>query len=341
MAIVEHLIAESFGTHIGKYQERLKVTKKGDVLQQAPLLHLRSVHILSEGVSLSADTIKACSEQGIPIFFIDSMGEAYSSLYASGLVGTVITRREQLRAYDDARGVHIALAVASAKIHNQAATLRYLAKNRADDPVGKSLIADAARVADYIAKLDNLPHTGIIDDIRQPILSIEANAAHTYWEAVRMIIPTSYGWERREGRGATDPMNVLLNYGYGMLYGQIEQAIVLAGLDPFAGYIHTDRPGKPSLTLDMIEEFRSIVVDRAVIGLLTRNFTVDFTEQGRLSDETKRAFATHILERYNTKMRYPTDRFAIKHIIQTQSRQLASYLRRDSPAYNGFKVGAG
>lgn len=340
MPVIEHLIAEQFGTHIGKYQERLKVTKKGDVLMQAPLLHLQSVHILSEGVSLSADVIKACAERGIPIFFVDSMGDAYSSLYASGLVGTVITRREQLRAYDDARGIHIALAIASAKINNQAATLRYLARNR-DDQIGKSLLGYATTVSNYIAKLDTLPITGTIDDIRQPILSIEANAAQTYWEAVRMVIPPEYKWEKREGRGATDPVNVLLNYGYGMLYGQIERAIVLAGLDPFAGFIHTDRPGKPSLTLDMIEEFRSVIIDRAVIGLLTRNFEVIFTEHGRLADECKKTFATHIIERYDTKMRYPTDRYALKHIIQMQARSLASYVRRDAPEYKGFRVGTG
>ena len=244
MPVIKHLIAEQFGTHIGKYQERLKVTRKGDVLMQAPLLQLQSVHILSEGVSVSADVIKACAERGIPIFFVDSMGEAYSSLYASGLVGTVITRREQLRAYDDTRSIHIALAIASAKIHNQSATLRYLAKNR-DDQIGKSLLGYATSVTDYLAKLDTLPLTGTIDDIRQPILSIEANATHTYWEAVRMVIPPEYGWEKREGRGATDPMNVLLNYGYGMLYGQIERSIVQPGLDPFSGFIHTDRQGKP------------------------------------------------------------------------------------------------
>lgn len=340
MPVIEHLIAEQFGTHIGKYQERLKVTYKGEVLIQAPLLHLQSVHILSEGVSISADVIQACAERGIPIFFIDSLGEAYASLYASGLVGTVITRREQLRAYDDGRGIHIGLAIAAAKIHNQAATLRYLARNR-DDAVGKSLIGYAANMSDYQAKLDSLPTTGMMDDIRQMVLSIEANAAQTYWEAVRMVIPTDYGWEKREGRGATDPMNVLLNYGYGMLYGQIERALVLAGLDPFAGFIHTDRPGKPSLTLDMIEEFRSVIVDRTVIGLLTRHFEVVFTEQGRLADDCKKAFATHILERYETKMRYPTDRYALKHIIQMQARSLASYVRGDAPQYTGFRVGTG
>ena len=93
--------------------------------------------------------------------------------------------------------------------------------------------------------------------------------------------------------------------------------------------------------MDKIEEFRSVIVDRTVIGLLTRNFAVAFTEYGRLADDCKKTFATHILDRYETKMRHPTDRYALKHIIQMQARSLASYVRRDAPEYKGFRVGAG
>jgi CRISPR-associated protein Cas1 len=77
-------------------------------------------------------------------------------------------------------------------------------------------------------------------------------------------MPEQYDWPGREGRGAQDPLNSLLNYGYGILYGQVEQAIILAGLDPYAGFLHADRPGKPSLTLDLIEEFRQVAIDRVV-----------------------------------------------------------------------------
>src|SRR5690606_34118664 len=73
--IVEHLIADVFGSHLGKYSERLKVTKGKETLAQAPLLHLRSVTINSRGVSISADALEACCERGIPIFFLDSIGE--------------------------------------------------------------------------------------------------------------------------------------------------------------------------------------------------------------------------------------------------------------------------
>ena len=139
MAIVDHLIADTFGTHIGKYSERLKVTQKGKVLMQAPLMHLATVSVLSRGVSISADALQACCERGIPIYFLNSIGHPYASVYASGLAGTVITRREQMRAFDDERGIYLALSFAEGKIQNQAITLKYLARSRKETDLGEEL----------------------------------------------------------------------------------------------------------------------------------------------------------------------------------------------------------
>src|SRR5690554_7089442 len=132
MAIVEHLVAEEFGCHIGKYSERLKITQGGATLAQAPLLHLQSVTIASHGVSISADAIHACCERGIPIHFVSGRGEVYASLYAAGLTGTILTRRAQLEAYHDERGGLAGVAFATGKIRNQAASLKYLAKSGAE-----------------------------------------------------------------------------------------------------------------------------------------------------------------------------------------------------------------
>ncbi|MER3513307.1 MAG: CRISPR-associated endonuclease Cas1, partial [Chloroflexota bacterium] len=81
------------------------------------------------------------------------------------------------------------------------------------------------------------------------------------------------------------------NYGYGILYGQVERALVLAGLDPYAGFIHVDRPGKPSLVLDLIEEFRQAVVDRTVLGLVNKGVALEQDEEGRLTEGTRRMLA--------------------------------------------------
>jgi CRISP-associated protein Cas1 len=337
MPIVTHLVADQFGSHIGKYSERLRVTQRGETLAQAPLLHLESVHILNHGVSLSADALEACCERGIPVFFLDSIGTPYAAVYSAGLVGTVITRREQMRAYDDWRGGHFGLRIAEGKITNQATTLKYLAKTRKDTPQGEALQLAATEVMDYSAWLTRLQGERI-DELRDGILAAEGNAAKRYWSAVREVIPAEYGWTAREGRGALDPINSLLNYGYGILYGQIERALVLAGLDPFAGFLHADRPGKPSLTLDLIEEFRQMAVDRVVFGLANRRYTIEQDEKGRLSEATRKGYAEHILDHLQAGVRYGTERVPLAQAIQKQARRLVAFVRGDAPEYVAYKA---
>lgn len=337
--IVEHLIADTFGTHIGKYSERLQITQDKHALAQAPLLHLKSVLIVSRGVSISADALEACCERGIPVFFIDNQGDCYASLYAPGLIGTVLTRREQLRAYDDERGGSFARAIAAAKIHNQAATLKYLAKTREETTpkLAQELKLCAGEVLDWTASLDKWEGF-TVDDMREHVLAAEGNAARIYWGAAKHVIPEHYAWTGRHGRGAQDPINSLLNYGYGILYGQIEQAILLAGLDPYAGFLHADRPGKPSLVLDLIEEFRQVAIDRLVFGLAARRFTVEEDERGMLASATRRSFADKVLEHLNATVRYDGKRVPLRIVIQTQARELAAYLKGHRPHYPAFKA---
>jgi CRISPR-associated protein Cas1 len=340
MAVVDHLIADTFGTHIGKYQGRLKITKRKEVLAQAPLLHLRSVTVASTGVSISADALRACCELGIPVHFVSSRGEVYASLYSAGLTGTILTRRSQLEAYRDRRGKHVAVAFATAKIRNQAATLKYLAKTRTESApqAAGALRLCAGEVADYEEKLRHL-EGATCEDVRQTVLTVEGHAAKRYWAAVRAVVPDKYGWQAREGRGATDPVNSLLNYGYGILYAQVERAIVLAGLDPYAGFIHADRPGKPSLVLDLIEEFRQVAVDRVVFGLVNRQFVVEQDESGRLSEETRRGLATHVLDHLEAGVRYEGKRQPLGVALQSQARHLATFLRGDREEYDAFQAG--
>lgn len=339
MPIVEHLIADTFGTHIGKYSERLKITRAKETLAQAPLLHLKSVFVTSRGVSVSADALEACAERGIPVIFVDGYGNNYATVYSSGLTGTVLTRRAQLLAYYDWRGLQFALHIAEGKIRNQSATLKYIAKNRkeSEPDLYQELQLCADEVLDSIALLDRL-EAQTVDDARNRILAAEGNAARRYWAAVGAVLPASYGWPGRLGRGATDPLNSLLNYGYGILYSLIQQAIMLAGLDPYAGFLHADRPGKPSLVLDLIEEFRQVAIDRLVFGLANRDFTVEQDEQGLLSADIRRSLAEKVLQHLDAAVRYGGKRYPLRFVIQNQARCLATFLRGDSEAYEPFKA---
>lgn len=342
--IIEHLIADSFGSYLGKYSGRLRLSHKDTVVAEAPLLHLQSVQILSNGVSFSSDALEACCEQGIPVFFLDGLGRCYASLYSAGLGATVITRREQLLAYHDMRGVQLALAVTCAKLHNQAVTLKYMAKNRKDSAPdvyhqlrdAASFIQETQHQLEVLYAQLQLEADAPISTLRDYIMGLEGSAGQQYWDAVRCIVPEQYAWQKREHRGATDAVNSLLNYGYGILYTRMEQALVLAGLDPYAGFLHADRPGKPSLVLDFIEEFRQIAVDRVVFGLLNRAFKVEQSEDGKLTMTTRRHLTEHILKHLETAMRYQDKRFPLRLIIQSQARRMAAFLRGEQSEYTGF-----
>jgi len=191
------------------------------------------------------------------------------------------------------------------------------------------------QVEAHIAELRRLEGTQI-DEVREQLMGIEGRAAQRYWGAIRQLLPETYGWPGRRHRGATDPINAALNYGYGILYGQIERAIVLAGLDPYAGFVHADRPGKPSLVLDLIEEFRAPVVDRTVLALANRRVALDQDERGLLVKETRKLLAEKVLERLDSPARYERKRHPLRAIIQMQARHAATFLRGERERYKPF-----
>jgi len=220
-------------------------------VEEVPIIKLEQVVIASGGVSLSADAIRLCIERGIPIQFISWSGKPYARLVSPYLTGTVRTRREQLLAYYDQRGVTLAKAFALGKLSNQAVLLKYTAKYRKGKD--RHLYLDAHDAAVEIQKLGTeirAMEAESVDALRTDLMNREGRAADIYWSAMKKLLLVDVDWEKREHRGAKDPVNSALNYGYGILYSRIEGAIIIAGLDPYAGFIHVDRPGKPSLTLD-------------------------------------------------------------------------------------------
>jgi CRISPR-associated protein Cas1 len=337
MTIIQHLIVDQYGAFIGKHSQRLQVKVKGEKVMQAPLLHLEQVLITGRGVSLSADAIQACCQEGIPIHFISSSGQPYAGLYAAGLTGTVQTRRAQLLAYEDGRGLALARAFASGKVENQSRLLKYMAKYRkeADPSLYEELRLAAQEVLDHLEELRRL-QAERVDEVREQILAAEGRAAWRYWEALKLVVPEQYNWPGRRRRGAKDPLNAALNYGYGILYGQIERAIILAGLDAYGGFIHADRPGKPSLVLDLIEEFRAPVVDRTVLGLVNKGTKLAQDEKGLLTLETRRLLAERVLARLETAERYERKQQPLRIIIQSQARHIATFVRGDRAQYKPF-----
>ena len=339
MAIIKHLIVDQFGTHVGKHSGRLRVTriKTNEKVVEAPLIHLEVVLIASRGVSISAEAVRECAERGIPIHFLSSTGNPYASLYSSQLTGTIATRRAQLSAYDDERGVVVARAMALGKVLNQVNVLRYLSKNRkeSEPKVFDAIQQKVLDLLDVAAGLERIS-AAHIEEVRELILGAEGQAAQIYWQGIKDLLKQDLDWPGRRTRGARDPFNQALNYGYGVLYGQVERALILAGLDPYAGFLHADRPGKPSLVLDLIEEFRQQVVDRPLVGMVNKKVPLRQDDKGFLTVETRRRVAERVLKRLEGKVRYEGKQMTLRAVLQSQARHLATFLRGERETYEPF-----
>lgn len=329
------IIVDTYGVSLGKKSERLVIREKGQLVCEKPFFDITQITILSSGVSISTDVIQECMEHGIQINLLSYNGQPYAQIASPHLTGTVITRREQILAYKDARGILIAKELLRGKIKNQINVLKYFSKYRKKNyrEIYENITEGIKLMEGNLNEINGIAGS-CIDDVRGQLLSIEGRGANTYWKLFKLLIGDRVDFKGREHQGASDPVNSLLNYGYGILYSKVWGAIILAGLEPFAGFMHVDRPGKPSLVLDLIEEFRQQVVDKVVIAMINKGTEIKL-EDGTLAADTKKVLAEKILERLESDENYEGKKYKMKTIIQRQARHLATFIRGEGK-YRAF-----
>ncbi|WP_242836818.1 CRISPR-associated endonuclease Cas1 [Desulfotomaculum nigrificans] len=333
MSSLEHpseVFVSNYGSFLGKKSERLVLKENGQTVLEVPFYELQNIIIETSGASISTDCIKECMQRGIPISFLSSTGKPYATIVSPHLTGTVVTRRAQYEAFKDKRGVQMVKLFVEGKLKNQVNTLKYFAKYRKS--ADKELFNNVQSVIDKIEttaqELKEI--TGnCINDVRGQIMSAEGRAGNLYWQGIKLLTAGKIDFPGREHAGAADPMNSLLNYGYGILYGKVEKCLILAGLDPYAGFLHVDRSGKESLVYDFVEEFRQPVVDRVVVAMINKGIPIEM-EDGQLSQKTRRDLAERIKERLDTAERFQGKKYRLQTIIQMQARRIATHLRGEA-----------
>jgi CRISPR-associated protein Cas1 len=204
------LLVDQPGSFLGKHGERLRLTVKGELLAEQPLLGLEHVLVLGGGVSLSADAVRACAERGVPISFVSRSGVPFAKLVAPELTGTVDTRRQQLLAFLDRRGGDLVRAFARGKLLNQSVLLKYMAKYRQKaDAEAYELAREAAFRLEELARRVVELEGDTADLVRMAAMNLEARGARAYWESARRLVRLEDGvvWTSRETRGATDLVN--------------------------------------------------------------------------------------------------------------------------------------
>ncbi len=282
--------------------------------------------LISTSATITTDAIEFAVENNIDIVFLDFNGNPYGRVWHSKLGSTTLIRRRQLEAAISSVGFNLARGWVAQKLENQLDFLKDLKKNRPDDK--DSLQTRIAKLSQL--KDDLMGMKGSLDEKRGSIMGIEGMASLTYFDALSSVMPDAWKFSGRSRDPAQDAFNCLLNYGYGVLYSQVEKACIIAGLDPYMGFLHTDNYNKKSFIFDLIEIFR-IYIDRTVMNLFSKKQVHDGLFDKipgglYLNKDGKAMLITAVNENLDKEIDYNGRNVKVRNTIQMECHSIANNL---------------
>lgn len=317
-------------------EKRNRDTTTGTRKVAIPIHHLESVCVFGPS-TISPPALDLCWEHGVAVNYLNEWGRLHARM--SGVADTSVTlRRTQFRAADDpARCAAIARQIIAGKIQNGRNSLLRAGRESASTEDKERLEA----VTDALARqIHDLPGITGLDSLR----GAEGMAASLYFMVLSLTLKQQreeFAFGSRSRRPPRDRINCLLSFLYALVRNDCIAALTAAGLDPFVGFLHVDRPNRPSLALDLMEEFRPWLADRLAITLINRRQVgpehfkereggaVEFTETGR--KQVIKAYQ----ERKQEKLNHPLldQDLRIAQLPFIQARVLARHLRGDIADY--------
>ncbi len=323
------------GLVLGKRDRNATVRKNGQVIQEIPLINLKTITVLSDGVSISSNLVEACAENKVSIDFLGKEGMPYA-MVLSPTFGEAQTGLAQLEAYRNGKGFSLIRHFVYGKINNQANLVRYygkyyLKRNAKFREAFPKFIENMKKYAGSAMEVQNPD----IDEFRLKMFAIEGQASSNYWEMVEILIKAKSGFQGRDRQGATDLVNCMLNYGYGILYTRVTETIIKARLNPCLSYLHKPEGNRPSLVYDLIEEFRQQAVDRVVIALVMKNKNLK-SLNGLLDDKTRKLVASKVIDRINSVEVFRKREMRFHEIIHYQANALVMYLDGSAKKYKPY-----
>ena len=295
-----------------------------------PIHQLEAVNVFG-GVHVTPSAMALCAERGVSVSFLTESGALLSRVDAPAS-GNVLVRREQYRRADDpSRRAEVARALIAGKIHNCRNLLLRSAREAASEGDREALGRAAGRLGDAIPPLGQAADA---DAAR----GHEGDAARVYFEAFPTMVRQRREEFRLNGRTRRPPldrMNALLSFLYALLAADCSAAAAAAGLDPSVGFLHVDRPGRPGLALDLMEEFRPLLGDRLALALVNRQqvrpegFEIQEGGAVRMDEATRRAVVTAYQQRKREEVTHPTlgQKAPLGRLPFLQARIFARYLR--------------
>ena len=295
-----------------------------------PIINLESIISFSY-LGASPGLMNLCTRCGVTLSFHTPRGQYIGSLEGEGR-GNVLLRRTQFRYADD--------EVMSSHYAATSVLARFLRDHRPEDSV-------SIRLQEIITQLKILIQTLSRRSSRAQVMGVEGTAAQLYFGVFQhLILNKEFSFSGRSKRPPKDAINTLLSLFYTMLSHDVRSALNSVGLDPYVGFLHTDRPGRPSLALDLMEELRAYMVDRFVLSIVNKRQVrpSDFIEYGeeeiRLRDETRKDLIGLWQKRKKEEITHPylNERIPLGLLPYTQAMLLARAVRGELEDYPVFLI---
>jgi CRISP-associated protein Cas1 len=317
--------------YIGKTDERLRVQVNRETLLDVPLIKVDGVVVLGRATVSPAVVIELL-ERKIPLSFLTGTGR-YLGRLEPELSKNIFVRAAQWQAAGQTpQAVHLVRGFVRGKLKNYRQAL--LRGQR--EITGLDLGAAIRQVEQAIAPIEG---TAAIDSLR----GLEGSGSAAYFGCLpKLLRNPAFGFEARRRRPPTDPVNALLSLGYALLRHDVQSAINVVGFDPYLGFLHTQRYGRPSLALDLMEEFRPLVVDAAVLSCLNRQLLKpeDFVTEPlsgavSLTSEGLKTFLRLYEQKKQSKFKHPVMgvQCTYQEAFEIQGRLMAKFLMGETEQY--------
>lgn len=295
------IFINTYGTYLHVKEEMFEIRTRPEPDEKVKFYHLAAHKItsfvVSKGAAISTDAIALALKHNIDIVVVENDGHPMGRFWHSKLGSTTKIRKEQLTASLNSKSLHWTKNWIAQKLENQGDYLQDLKKHRS---VLAAVLTDKQnRILEFRNKILSLEGENV-SQVAETIRGWEGSAGRQYFEALGVAIQKDFHFSGRSFRPARDPFNAMLNYAYGILYSRVERSLMLAGLDPYVGFLHRDDYNMKSLVYDFIEPYR-IYAERCVFTLFStkrvkRSFFNEVTGGTSLNAEGKPFLVEHFMQ---------------------------------------------
>ncbi|MDQ6843264.1 MAG: CRISPR-associated endonuclease Cas1 [Bacteroidota bacterium] len=324
----------TYGTYLHVKDDMFEIripVKDAEPAKQHIAAHKISSIIMSTSAALSTDAVRLALTNNIDIIFTQADGHPIGRIWHSKLGSTTRIRKRQLEASLGKEAVLFTKEWIMVKMQNQLEFIKDLKKHRAQ--MEEYLNYKISKIENLVVSLSNLK-ADKIDEIGDTVRGLEGTCGRLYFETINYVLPEQYQFDGRSMRPAKDSFNAFINYGFGVLYSRIEKSLMIAGLDPYVGFLHRDDYNQKSMVFDFIEPYR-IFVETPVFRLfaakkVNKAHIDEITNGVTLNKEGKELLVTTLNNYMEDTIRYKGRNQTRTNALQQDAHTFANSLLKEN-----------